>query len=201
MTLSYFLPYQFASSWTIPQMGGSPRRRCSSVLRRWDISHKPFYRLDKCTICKYIHPSETWFAHVFLRVAAGGNFAILAVVLNHRIPVAIRAVLTVPNVALQNAIACRVFRHLRLGYIKRSPDRFRSSASVTPNVNHPINFMSPSSLATLNVSISGPTDDTYPPQHSAAICDNQGSSLGGVRREQGNKPDPFSSGQSADSRV
>ena len=136
-----------------------------------------------------------------LRVAVGGNFAILGVLLNYKVPVVIRALLPVPNMALQNAIACRVFRYLRLGYIKRSPERFRSSASGIPNVTHPIKFISPPGLITSNISVSGHSDDVYQPQRSVVFCGNEDFSFDGIQREQENKPITCFLAQPADSRV
>ena len=128
-----------------------------------------------------------------LRVTVGGNFATLAVLLNSRIPVIIRATSPIPNIALQNAMACRVFRHLKLGYIKRSPERFCSSVSnsITPDVTQSLDFMSPSGLIASN--ISGSTDGTYHAEHPVEPDGNQTPSLRDYRREHGDK--------SADSRV
>ena len=46
------------------------------------------------------------------------NIVSMVVILTPSVPPIIRAMFTVPNVALQNTMACRVYRLLKLGVIR-----------------------------------------------------------------------------------
>ena len=52
------------------------------------------------------------------------NIISLAVILSSSVPPVIRAVFTVPNVMVQNSMACRVYRFLKLGVISNSAEAF-----------------------------------------------------------------------------
>ncbi|TDL21970.1 hypothetical protein BD410DRAFT_789054 [Rickenella mellea] len=51
-------------------------------------------------------------------ITVGFNIATMAMILSPSVPPVLRAILTVPNLALENAMACRVFRDVRFGLIR-----------------------------------------------------------------------------------
>ena len=57
------------------------------------------------------------------------NIVSMVVILTPSVPPIVRAMFTVPNVALQNTMACRVYRLLKLGIILR---HFQHSRSIIP---------------------------------------------------------------------
>ena len=65
-------------------------------------------------------------------------------------PSSIRGTATLPNIALQNAMVCRVFRYLKLGYIKQSPEYSRSSAA--PRMTDSVRFATLSGRFTVRTS-------------------------------------------------
>lgn len=48
------------------------------------------------------------------------NIVAMVVILTPSVPPVIRAMFSIPNVALQNAMACRVYRQLKLGMIRET---------------------------------------------------------------------------------
>ena len=52
------------------------------------------------------------------------NIISLVVILSSSVPPVIRAVFTVPNVMVQNSMACRVYRLLKLGIITNTTEAF-----------------------------------------------------------------------------
>ena len=64
------------------------------------------------------------------------NIVSMAVILTPSIPPIIRAMFTVPNVALQNTMACRVYRLLKLGLIQddTEPPTLQSNSFRIPYV-------------------------------------------------------------------
>ena len=52
------------------------------------------------------------------------NIITLAVILSSSVPPVIRAVFTVPNIIVQNSMACRVYRFLKLGIISNTAQTF-----------------------------------------------------------------------------
>lgn len=94
----------------------------------WVNCRGRFLRPVNCIICK------TPLSHIFLsinpfryRVTVGINLFAVVSLLTSTFPPAVRAVLTMPNVALQNAMACRVYRLLKLGFIEEEPTTIRTS--------------------------------------------------------------------------
>lgn len=60
-------------------------------------------------------------------VALSTNIITFAVILNHSVPLVFKPGITAPMISLQNALACRVFRLLKLELHKTSPNVFRLS--------------------------------------------------------------------------
>ncbi|KAK7685177.1 hypothetical protein QCA50_011540 [Cerrena zonata] len=77
----------------------------------------------------YISRALLQTGQIYYFVAVSTNIIILAVVLNHSVPIVFKPAVTAPMVALQNLLACRVFRLLKLGSLKTNPDMFRPSVS------------------------------------------------------------------------
>ncbi|CAL1702868.1 unnamed protein product [Somion occarium] len=65
----------------------------------------------------------------------GMNIFVLIVILTSAFPPSIRAALTIPNIALQNAMACRVFRLLKLTYVPGDGTTVASSRSQTQDLH------------------------------------------------------------------
>lgn len=65
------------------------------------------------------------------RVTVGMNIATCAMLLLSDLSPVLRAMLSVPNLALENAMACRVFRKLKLGLMREHP-ALSSTASIHP---------------------------------------------------------------------
>lgn len=61
------------------------------------------------------------------RATVGVNIFCVVVLLKLAFSPAIRATLTMPNVALQNAMVCRVYRLLKMGLIEEDVSVFRTS--------------------------------------------------------------------------
>ncbi|CAL1708181.1 unnamed protein product [Somion occarium] len=64
---------------------------------------------------------------LYYLVTVGGNILVMVIILNARVSATFQGMSTVPNIALQNAMACKVFRLLKLGLIKGFPSNFTSS--------------------------------------------------------------------------
>ena len=78
------------------------------------------------------------------------NIVAMVVILTPSVPPVLRAMFSIPNVALQNAMACRVFRQLKLGLIRETPTMgMGSSTHHTGNLSAPIRLI-PTSRSNLN---------------------------------------------------
>ncbi|CAL1702823.1 unnamed protein product [Somion occarium] len=64
---------------------------------------------------------------LYYLATVGVNIFVLFTLVTSSFPPALRAVLTMPTVALQNAMACRVYRLLKLGFIEEDPSILRTS--------------------------------------------------------------------------
>lgn len=62
-------------------------------------------------------------------------------------PIVYKSAVTVPVIALQNIMACRVVILLKLGVLKTSPDPFRSFDLPTADIMTSIQFNIPSSTS------------------------------------------------------
>lgn len=63
-------------------------------------------------------------AHFYPSVTVSMNIVSMVVILTPSVPPIIHAMFTVPNVALQNVMACRVYRLLKLGLINDDPKSY-----------------------------------------------------------------------------
>lgn len=61
-------------------------------------------------------------------VTVSMNIVSMVVILTPSVPPIIRAMFTVPNVALQNVMACRVYRLLKLGLVSDEPKSYSSGS-------------------------------------------------------------------------
>lgn len=68
----------------------------------------------------------------------------MVVILTPSVPPVLRAMFSIPNVALQNAMACRVYRQLKLGLIREVPTMGGGSSHHTGNLSAPIRLVPPS---------------------------------------------------------
>ncbi|CAL1702480.1 unnamed protein product [Somion occarium] len=66
---------------------------------------------------------------LYYLVTVGVNIVAMVVILTPSVPPVLRAMFAIPNVALQNAMACRVFRLIKLGMITDKPV---AVSSLTP---------------------------------------------------------------------
>ena len=73
-----------------------------------------------------------------LRATVGVNIVAVVVILTPSIPPVYRAMFSIPNVALQNAMACRVFRQIKLGLLNERPTTITPSQMETPIAFVPI---------------------------------------------------------------
>ncbi|KAI0795904.1 hypothetical protein C8Q75DRAFT_711227 [Abortiporus biennis] len=85
------------------------------------------------------HMSKTLLmtGQLYYLVTVGMNIVAMVVILTPSVPPVLAAMFSIPNVALQNAMACRVYRQLKLGLIRETP-------SVTVSASHattPIRLM------------------------------------------------------------
>ena len=55
---------------------------------------------------------------VFFSATIGVSIALVTLLLSPSVPSVYQAILSVPNIALENAMACRVYRAVKLGVIK-----------------------------------------------------------------------------------
>lgn len=55
------------------------------------------------------------------RATVGLNLVAAIVILTTSVPPVVRAMFSIPNIALQNAMACRVYRQLKVGLIRDQP--------------------------------------------------------------------------------
>ena len=55
---------------------------------------------------------------VFFSATIGVSIALVALLLSPSVPSVYQGILSVPNIALENAMACRVYRAVKLGVIK-----------------------------------------------------------------------------------
>ena len=69
------------------------------------------------------------------RVTVGLNIVAMVLILVPSVPPVLRAMFSIPNVALQNAMACRVFRQIKLGLLREQP------ATMAPAHSTPIAFV------------------------------------------------------------
>jgi len=74
---------------------------------------------------------------LYYMVTVGMNLVAAVVILTPSVPPVLRAMFSIPNVALQNAMACRVYRQLKIGLIKEqtSPVVFTSRVSGTVQIS------------------------------------------------------------------
>lgn len=82
---------------------------------------------------------------ISLRATVWVNIAVLVLLFGPRISPVIRTMFSVPSVVLQNAMACKVFRLLKLGLIDEDPMRTISglqSKSVSDGIRHTSTFAS-----------------------------------------------------------
>lgn len=79
------------------------------------------------------------------------NIVAMVLILTPSVPPVLQAMFSIPNVALQNAMACRVFRQLKLGLIRETPTMGGSSSHPTGNLSGPIRLV-PTSRSNINMS-------------------------------------------------
>ena len=91
------------------------------------------------------------------------NLVVMTLLLTLSLSQVYQGMLTVPNVALQNAMACRVFRLLKLGVTSDSPTMGgpHSSSFVGGNRTHLSTLQFPGTRTDISETITGgsPTDD------------------------------------------
>jgi len=74
-------------------------------------------------------------------ITVGGNILTLAMILSPSIPPVYRAMFAIPNIAIENCMACRVYRNIRFGLIPPPTTSLtyqRSGGSTLPIVRPPI---------------------------------------------------------------
>ncbi|KAI0795924.1 hypothetical protein C8Q75DRAFT_711126 [Abortiporus biennis] len=76
---------------------------------------------------------------LYYLATVGFNIVAAVIILAPSVPPVLRAMFSIPNVALQNAMACRVYRQLKLGIIQDLHSPFSASASGSGST--PIRFM------------------------------------------------------------
>jgi len=96
---------------------------------------------------------------------AGMNIAAMAVILSPSVPPVLRATLVVPNIALSNVMACRVFRHVKLGLIKDIYTLTTETASTAASLSLQFN-PDPKDTQYTEATNTTFTSHTYPPSHS-----------------------------------
>lgn len=89
-------------------------------------SPKPCCKVVKHTTCAHKTPNciDDAYRYILHRATVGLNVATMVMILDPSAPPVYHAFLSLPNIALENSMACRVFRAIHLGTI-----RFPSSTS------------------------------------------------------------------------
>ena len=127
----------------------------SSVGTIWVSCRGQFSRLGSCTTCEtcfftlFLPTLKSDFSLIF-RVTVGVNLFAVVSLLTATFPPAVRAVLTMPNVALQNAMACRVYRLLKLGFIEEEPTTIRTSQLPEYEDTESLRYITNANTATSN---------------------------------------------------
>jgi hypothetical protein len=80
---------------------------------------KLFCKVDSSTIRdSNLRPSLYRFLIYFFSATIGLNIVFAIMLISPSVPVLYRPILSIPNLALENAMACRVYRAVKLGLIK-----------------------------------------------------------------------------------
>ena len=108
-----------------------------------------------CDLCAPVLPATSWHLPFSATVGVGIVYAVM--ILTPDIPAVYHTMLAIPKLALQNAMACRVYRAVKLGFIKDPPSthigttlRFNSAPSES---DHELPFTRPTSDKSRNVQI------------------------------------------------
>jgi hypothetical protein len=80
---------------------------------------KLFCKVDSSTICdSNLRPPLYRFLIFFFSATIGLNIVFAIMLISPSIPVLYRPILSIPNLTLKNAMACRVYRAVKLGLVK-----------------------------------------------------------------------------------
>lgn len=77
---------------------------------------------------------------LYASITCGGNLIALILLLHPNVSSVVKSVVTIPVLVLQNAMACRVFRSLKLQCLKPSSDPFGALVSSTPHLIQTVRF-------------------------------------------------------------
>lgn len=101
---------------------------------------------------------------LFYFVTIGFSIATATLILSTNTATVYRSMLTVPNVALENAMACRVYRAVKLGFIRNphSASRFESSLQSNLTPGHELTVKQPTlHESQVNLDVTRITADDY----------------------------------------
>ncbi|KAH8082421.1 hypothetical protein BXZ70DRAFT_959054 [Cristinia sonorae] len=73
---------------------------------------------------------------LYYLATVGMNIVAAVVILTASVPPVVRAMFSIPNIALQNVMACRVYRQLKIGIIREQP----TAAALTSNLSGAMQF-------------------------------------------------------------